>query len=159
MFLSSRHFFSYLLLTLSRLLLPWPGGKAVAFVLYGLEFESWPDLVFFFSIKENVKEKSQKNEKLVFRLFAQDLSSKLPQNGLCLFLVVESANVVHSNFKGDLEDLKKIIIKFFFGLVDVCSKMVDLVASSLIFFAEGKFHCSCKCKCCSFQFEEGIERF
>ena len=52
---------------------------------------------------------------------------------------------------------KKFII--FFGSVAVCSKNVALVAISLIFFAFSNFHFSCKCNCCSFYFQGGLERF
>ena len=38
---------------------------------------------FFFNIKENEK-KNEKNELLIFRLFAQILSAKLPQRILLL---------------------------------------------------------------------------
>ena len=60
--------------------------------------------------------------------------------------------VPNSKFRGDLNDLKKIKIffslnLFFSGSVDVCSKIVGLVATSMIFFAASNFHYSCECKC------------
>ena len=53
----------------------WPGGKAVAVVLEGLGFESWPEIVFF-PVSKKFKN-SEKNELLVFPLFAQVLSAKI----------------------------------------------------------------------------------
>ena len=57
---------------------------------------------------------------LVFQLFAQVLSANLPQPILLvlqtIFLLVASANVVHSNFKGGLERFLKNHKTFFFHL-------------------------------------------
>ena len=53
---------------------------------------------------------------------------------LAIFIVVASASANHSSFKGDLKDcFRKIKISFFFGSGGFSSKIVDLVATSLIF--------------------------
>ena len=67
----------------------WPGGKAVAVVLEGLGFESWPEIVFFFQYQRNLK---------------------IPRKTNCWFFLCSlrfcrlkysvSASVVHSYFKG-----------------------------------------------------------
>ena len=56
----------------------------------------------FFSIKE-IEKKNEKNELLVYRLFAQVSSAKLPQRILLVLWTIlilnASASVVHSNFR------------------------------------------------------------
>ena len=63
-------------------------------------FESWPHFVFF-SVSRKLEKKSERNELLVFRLFAQVLSAKLTQGILfvllTLFIVVARVSVVHFN--------------------------------------------------------------
>ena len=44
--------------------------------------------------------------------------------------------IVHSNFRADLKDF---FFHIFFGSISVCSKIVGLVATLLIFFAASNF--------------------
>ena len=93
------------------------GGKSVVFVPKGLGFESWPVLIFF-SVSGKIKKNSEKNELLVFRLFAQVLSANLTQRILCcrkcsMELKVQVLFILISE---GLERFKKIFKKFFFSI-------------------------------------------
>ena len=65
----------------------------------------------FFRIKDIEKKPSEKNELIVFRLFAQILSTELLKQFLLvlftILLLIAMANVFYSNIKWGLERLKK----------------------------------------------------